>query len=370
MHRDDNKRPKYLQLAEWVRQQIQEGQLQPNQQLMSYVEIEAKLGFSQNTVERAYAILERDGLISREHGRGVFVMEQAAPQKAAKYIGYMDGHFGYTRNTSYYNTLLNGVRTHIQASGLQLVLIGAPQTFKDWGQLDGLLLCEGGHYDEFDSLEQILPHDTPCVNILTPLTYAPSIIADDAGGIRQIVRHLAALGHERIAYLSRVTQPLPEQNPLVRIRYEAYLAAHEENDLQFCPEMVFPAFIDYTLTQEEYGYQGMKKWLQAGWRDLGCTALMAQNDLVAIGAIKALQEVGLETPGDVSVAGFDGTETFHFAPYQLTTVRVPLHEMGVAASRMLMHYMAAPEQKPGDLILPVHLSVGGSTSRPVAEMMR
>jgi DNA-binding LacI/PurR family transcriptional regulator len=370
IHRDNDKRPKYLRLAESVRQQIEAGELKPNQQLMSYVEIEAEFGFSQNTVERAYAILEREGLISREHGRGVFVAERVAPKQSTKYIGYMDGHFHYTRNVAYYNILLNGARTHLQRSGRQLLLIDNPQSFRDWDQLDGLLLCEAGHDDDFDfdlqGLERTIPKNLPYVNTLTSLPNAPCVLADDASGIRQIMRHLFSLGHQRIAYLSRVTQPLPEQNPLVRLRYETYLAAHEEHGLEFQPEMVFPGFVDFTLTQEEYGYQGMKKWLQAGWQSLGCTALMAQNDMATIGAIRALSEAGLRIPDDISVVGFDGTETFHFSPYQLTTVKVPLHEIGMAASQTLLHYIAHPEQQPASLTLPVHLSIGGSTGPAVS----
>lgn len=370
IHRDNDKRPKYLQLAESVRRQIEQGELQPNQQLMSYTEIEAKLGFSQNTVERAYAILERDGLISREHGRGVFVTERAVPQKSTKYIGYMDGHFHYTRNVAYYNILLNGARTHLQRSGHQLLLIDSPRTFRDWNLLEGLLLCEAGHHDDFDfdfeGLGRAFPANLPCVNTLTNLPNMPCILTDDASGIRQIVRHLAALGHRRISYLSRVTQPLPEQNPLVRLRYEAYLAAHEENGLEVVPELIFPGLVDFSLTQEEYGYLGMKKWLQAGWQALNCTAVIAQNDMAAVGIIRALNQAGVRIPDDVSVVGFDGTETFHFSPYQLTTVKVPLHEIGIAASQLLLNYIAHPAQPPASLTLPVHLEVGGSTSQPGA----
>ena len=73
--------PKYLQLAEALRQQIAAGELKPGDQLPSYVQMRQQHGATQNTVDKVFALLEQDGLILRERSRGTFVRSpaEAAP---------------------------------------------------------------------------------------------------------------------------------------------------------------------------------------------------------------------------------------------------------------------------------------------------
>ena len=112
----------------------------------------------------------------------------------------------------------------------------------------------------------------------------------------------------------------------------------------------------------ENGYQEVLQWLREGWRESGCTALLANNDYVALGAIKAFQEQGLEVPHDVSVVGFDGSEVLSFMAPNLTTVMEPLRSIGVAATERLLQQIHKPDTVPGgDVLLPLTLRVGESS---------
>src|SRR5690606_19753497 len=84
------------------------------------------------------------------------------------------------------------------------------------------------------------------------------------------------------------------------------------------------------------GRRGMKDWFADGFSKTGITALLVQNDRAAIGAIQALQQAGLRVPHDVSVVGFDSTDECELSSPRLTSVHVPLAEIGNAAVEMLM----------------------------------
>jgi len=94
---------------------------------------------------------------------------------------------------------------------------------------------------------------------------------------------------------------------------------------------------------------------------LGCTAIIAQSDDVAKGIIKTMDEAGINVPIEVSVAGFDGLPSFP-GELPLTTIQLPLFEMGKRAMATLLDWLEHPGQAPGDIILPVHLIEGQSTA--------
>ena len=95
------------------------------------------------------------------------------------------------------------------------------------------------------------------------------------------------------------------------------------------------------------------------------TAVVAHNDLIAIGAMKAFLEWGLNIPGDVSVIGFDDIAAASYVQPPLTTIASPKREMGRAAIEMLLGLLKASEYVlPGTMKLPVELVVRGSTGPP------
>ena len=93
------------------------------------------------------------------------------------------------------------------------------------------------------------------------------------------------------------------------------------------------------------GRETMRLWFQQDWRELGCTAILAQNDETAIGMIEAFREAGVEVPSQVSVVGFDGTEVSTFVRPRLTTIEVPLKQIGITAVRKLLVNPSTPSAR-------------------------
>jgi len=109
------------------------------------------------------------------------------------------------------------------------------------------------------------------------------------------------------------------------------------------------------------GETSVHRWLEEDWAELGCTALVAQNDGTARGAIRAFQAAGLKVPRDVSVVGFDGLPTQSGEP-QLTTIQVPLFDIGERAMQQLLDFLQNPSKKPEDICIPVNLVEGKTTA--------
>jgi LacI family transcriptional regulator len=91
------------------------------------------------------------------------------------------------------------------------------------------------------------------------------------------------------------------------------------------------------------------------------TAILAGNDLLALGAYDALAERGLHVPGDLSVIGFNDMPFMDKVSPPMTTVRIPHYEIGAEAARLLLEVLVDPSRHPRSLLLPLSLVVRSST---------
>ncbi|MCX8067883.1 MAG: substrate-binding domain-containing protein, partial [Anaerolineae bacterium] len=112
------------------------------------------------------------------------------------------------------------------------------------------------------------------------------------------------------------------------------------------------------------GYRATSSLLETG---VSFTAIFAQNDQMAIGAIRALREAGLQVPRDVSVIGFDDIPLASYFDPPLTTLRQPMTELGVQAARLLITTVRQPESAPERLLLPATLVERASCTVPKNE---
>jgi LacI family transcriptional regulator len=159
-----------------------------------------------------------------------------------------------------------------------------------------------------------------------PLT---RITVDNAYGIRLALEHLYALGHREIAFLKGHAQSSDAES-----RWTACVDAARELNLHIYEEnVVHLKRIDDGLNPLREGYIAGKQLLKASQR---FTALMAFNDLSAIGAINAFRDAGKRIPEDISVIGFDDIQAATIIQPTLTTIRQPLTRMGVLAAQELL----------------------------------
>jgi LacI family transcriptional regulator len=111
---------------------------------------------------------------------------------------------------------------------------------------------------------------------------------------------------------------------------------------------VDPALVEYSDWSYEGGYSAMRRWFE---RDASFTALFAQNDSMAIGAIRALREAGLQVPGDVAVVGYDDIPAAAYNYPPLSTIRQPMRKVGEVATRLLIETIENPDAEKQEVLL-------------------
>lgn len=163
-----------------------------------------------------------------------------------------------------------------------------------------------------------------------------SVVPDDYYGASLAVKHLVALGHRRIAYINGPEGWHSAQRRLVG--YKGELAAQ---GLNFDPTLVQPG--DWEL---EGGYKAAKNLLSLAELP---TAIFAANDLMALGAIYAIQDAGLKVPEDIAVVGYDNRDFTKIVRPKITTVSMPIYEMGRAAAELLLKQITEGQAKADEI---------------------
>ena len=169
------------------------------------------------------------------------------------------------------------------------------------------------------------------------------------------IGHLYDLGHRRIAVIKG-----QEFSSDTDIRWNTIHEAARKRGIEIDPKLTVQLVDD--SRSPEVGYAAMKALLAKGET---FTAVFAFNDVSAIGAIRALEEMGLRVPNDVSVMGFDDIYGAAFHNPALTTIRQPLFEMGSLAARTLLDRLSNGKSRdiPQTLSVEPELVVRQSTSR-------
>jgi LacI family transcriptional regulator len=191
---------------------------------------------------------------------------------------------------------------------------------------------------------------TVLVNRRTDNPNVAAVTADSHAGIVAVVRLLAGLGHRRIAHLAG-----PQDLSTGWERHRAFLTAMADEALD-------PTLVRYCAGfTEESGHRAARDLFAA---ETGITAVIAGNDLIALGAYVALAERGLTCPTDVSVVGFNDMPFVDKQRPALTTVRIPHYDLGIGAARLLLERIANPAAPARQVVLPIHLVQRESVAPP------
>lgn len=171
------------------------------------------------------------------------------------------------------------------------------------------------------------------------------IISDGYQASLTAMNHLTGLGHTRIGYIGETEN---------EDRYTGYRNALTSSNLPFKKEYV----ADVPLSSEG-GYRGVKKLLE---RKADVSALFCSNDITAIGAMRAISESGCRIPRDVSVISIDDIDTAQYLSPMLTTIHMPVEEMGQMTAKILIDRIEGGHRLPIRLTLPFYLASRESCS--------
>lgn len=350
---------KHARLTRDLREKIVRGKLRPGDRLPSFAELRAQHGIALSTIEKVLSALEKEELVERRPGSGTYVKQPR--HHLTGNIGLIGSAAFQTQRSPYFTYIKAGVQEAALRHHQDVLLLA---TDRDWNAslfeaVDGVLLS--GHKSTTNQeIARAKPPHMPCVSMLVAAEGMTSVVMDDYGGSKLAVRHLHQLGHRRIACLM---QAKTRHEQILRDRYAGYCDALKETDIAFDARRVRLDEKDRKDRRQsflEWGREQMRDWLQSDWRELGCTAILVQNDEAAIGVMQVLRGEKIDVPGEVSVIGFDGTEICDHATPRLASVQLPLEQMGAKAVELLAEQIKKGRAEEQLIVLPAKLREGDS----------
>ncbi|WP_374569031.1 LacI family DNA-binding transcriptional regulator [Ideonella sp.] len=259
----------------------------------------------------------------------------------------------------FFSELIRGIDVAARARGLHLLVSSSHGSTAEasaalramHGRVDGLLLMSP-HMDPA-VISGSLPPGMPAVimNSGVDNTLHTTFRVDNFGGAQAMVHHLASVGHRSIAFIAG-----PEDNHEAQERLRGYRSALAQA-LPGTPELVLPG--DFT---DASGERAGHELLALSQRP---SAVFAGNDMMALGCLAVMTQRGLSVPQDIALAGFDDIPICRYVHPPLTTVRVPIVELGALALAELASTIEVPDRPPsGTRLLRAELVVRQSSLRP------
>jgi LacI family transcriptional regulator len=262
----------------------------------------------------------------------------------------------------FFHEVLVGVKNAIGAGGYDLLLFASEHPGNGYGthsylkrarhhNVEGVVLF-GVDPDDAE-VRRLVRSEMACVGVDVELDGPKTeyVISDNVSGSALAVRHLHDLGHRRIATITGLLDKRPGAE-----RLRGYRSELQALRLGYRDEYV--AYGDFYV---ESGHRAMARLLELPEPP---TAVVAASDLMALGAIRAVAEAGLEVPADVSIVGFDDIQLAGHVHPPLTTLRQDKAGLGTQAGKALMGLIDGATDLPEAVTLPVELIVRGSTTAP------
>lgn len=351
---------------------------------MTLLDIARASGFSVSTVSivlseaplsRNVAATTREHIrtMARQLGYHPDAYARALRRRSTQTIGVLT----FDLSDPFCTPIMRGIQGTLRSAGYVPLIVDAQAQRKLFDsslnmilerRADGVIVIASWVFEEANLLADIRKNNVPIVIIGRDLSVRgiDSMLVDNEAGGALAARHLKDLGHRRIAVI-RGPQEMVDSEP----RWVGIHKTAVELGMEIDSKLVFqlPGLSDPSSAFES-GLTSAKKMLDTG---RPFTAIVAFDDLTALGVVRGLAEAGLRVPGDCSVMGFDDVLPAEVATPSMTTIRQPLQEMGSEAAKCLLRALDRGSAKPQHARLHMprpELVVRMSTARPPAQTRR
>ena len=214
--------------------------------------------------------------------------------------------------------------------------------------IEGMIISTARREDRI--VDECIANDIPFVLVNRTVDHdgVSAVIVDEDHGVRSVIDHLVGLGHTRIAHVSG-----PQHSSTGFGRARAFTQCMNAHDLR--GELIEVAE-KYTIEE------GRRAFTRLLARDKKLTAVVAANDMLALGCLDATKELGLRVPEDISITGYDDIQFLDRMSPALTTVHVPKYEMGALATQKLLDMIAGDDSSASIVRVQPSLVVRNSTA--------
>ncbi|BFL48159.1 LacI family transcriptional regulator [Lactonifactor longoviformis] len=336
---------KYYLLMEQLKDDILSGRVKPGEKLPSENELSSTYQISRHTVRKALAILENEGFVVAEHGRGTFCSERMRHRKNSRNIAVITTYI----SDYIFPRLIQGIDRVLTSNGYSIILKNTGNSRTNEARalediltkdIDGLIiepsksqiLCNNMNlYAMLDEYE--IPY------IFIQGTYAqmkhkPHILMDDSQGGYLLTKHLLDTGREKIAGVFKA------DDSQGRERHKGYVRALQEAGKLYDPDMVVWF---HTEDRKKKPALAIRQMMEYG---MDMDSVVCYNDQIALEVMKTLQKCGRRIPEDIAVAGYDNSLIAENGIVPLTTIAHPQEKLGEMAAELLLEQIQKiPEEK-------------------------
>lgn len=328
-------------------------------------DVAKRAGVSASTVSRVL-----------NHTTGVRETTRKQVEEAIRAMGYSPNHLarslsrGYTRTVGvvlpdisnpFFPVLARGISDVASCQGYTVILCNSDgdATQEEASvmtllerHVDGIIFVAG--HENSSAFIRRACATVPVVTVDREIEGLPcdTVTVDNFKGTYEVTRHLLQIGHVRVAF---ITGPLYLST--ARKRLEGFRQALKDAGIYDDPPILHGDF------KYDTGYSLARELIRL---KCGATAVIASNDLMAIGVVRCLQNAGFSVPDDVAVAGFDDIFVASMIQPALTTVAQPAYRMGALAAEMLLRRISGDAgAEPASVVLEPVLVVRESTQGKV-----
>lgn len=270
-------------------------------------------------------------------------------------LGYVGFQVGSDGLYPYGHQIMVGANEMVKGSGGQLLLLDR-SSLQGWEKVDGVLMHAAGP----EEMEFYRDLGVPLVVVMREVQGFCSIDIDNFQGARLATEHLLSLGHKRIGFLLC----LEDEHVTIMQRKRGHEAAMLAAGLELDPRWVGRLQNSDGEDFLDKGRNSMRSWIEGDWAELELTALLVQNDRAAVGAMETLTAAGIRIPDQLSVVGFDSTVECEIVRPNLTSVHLPLREIGALGTQLLQRAVNSEIKEPETRILELGLDVRASSAPP------
>lgn len=356
--------PLYLQIYTILRQRILDGQLAVGENLPPEPLLCQDFGVARGTIRQALAELETNGYISRERGRGTFVVWDRTAAKSTSMAGGQIGFVVPYVRDSYVTTILLGVESAASRHGLSVTFKHVDNSVTKQAEVLRELVAQqflGIVVYPIDSihvepLDQFIRSHYPIILVDRYLRDVASdyVISDHFGGALKITQHLVRLGHERIGFVTWTDPAISLEH-----RMTGYQQALAEAGIP-----ADPAHILEVEGYPEIDLRALSDYLER----TDVTAVFAANDQIALAVYDVARQAGIHIPDDLALVGFDNLDVTAHLDVPLTTVAQPAFEIGKEAVAALLHRVHDDVSGWQQIILPTQVVVRESCGSRLARL--
>ena len=331
--------PKYLELVNWIKEQIKEEKLLPGQKMYSENELSDMFGLSRQTVRHAISVLEQEKVLRRVRGSGTYINEapgESNRTRIALIMTYLDGYIFPRTIQSIENILFKAGYT-VQIAFTNNLVDRESRILEDILEKDevaGVIVEATKSALPNPNLlfyKKLMEKNIPVlfINCFYQSLKTPHVSMNDRQAGKIATEYLIKKGHKKITGIFKL------DDGQGHLRYAGFGEALSNAGLS-CDESRI-IWVDTVDTKDFFKIEDKIKE-----RIKGCTALLCYNDEVAFGIMKVLEKEGIRVPEDISIASIDDSELAILGSVNLTSVPYPMEKLGVKAANNLLEMIHNP----------------------------